>query len=83
MNNKLYKLMNWPAIEEIVFSESDNPHTILGAHVAGNNTLLQTFQPDAEKVTVVLKDNQQSIKMEMADEEGFFAALVPGKKIGS
>ena len=83
MNNKLYKLMNWPAIEEIVFSESDNPHIILGAHVTGSNTLLQTFQPGAEKICVVLRDSNEKIEMEMADEDGFFAALVPGKKIGS
>ena len=83
MNNKLYKLMNWPEIEEIVFSESDNPHAVLGAHVTGNNTVVQTFWPGAEKIDVVLKETNQKIKMEMADEEGFFAALVPGKKIGS
>lgn len=83
MNNKLYKLMNWPEIEEIVFSESDNPHAVLGAHVTGNNTVVQTFWPGAEKIDVVLKETNQKIKMEMADEEGFFAALVSGKKIGS
>ncbi len=83
MNNKLYKLMNWPAIEEIVFSESDDPHNILGPHVAGSSTLVQTFQPGAKKITLVLQDTKQKIEMEMADEEGFFAALVPGKKIGS
>ena len=75
--------MNWPEIEEIVFSESDNPHAVLGAHVTGNNTVVQTFWPGAEKIDVVLKETNQKIKMEMADEEGFFAALVSGKKIGS
>lgn len=83
MDKKLYKLMNWPAIEEIVFSESDNPHTLLGAHTAGNNTVVQTFQPGAEKVTLILKESGQKLKMDMADEEGYFAALVPGKKIGN
>ncbi len=83
MDKKLYKLMNWPAIEEIVFSESDNPHTLLGAHTAGNNTVVQTFQPGAEKVTLILKESDQKLKMDMADEEGYFAALVPGKKIGN
>ena len=34
MNKRLYKLMNWPKIEEIVYSESDNPHEIMGAHVS-------------------------------------------------
>ncbi len=82
LNNKLYKLMNWPAIEEIVFSESDNPHALLGAHAVGTGTLVQTFIPDAQKVTLVLKETNQKMEMELADEEGFFAAFVPKKKIG-
>lgn len=82
MNNKLYKLMNWPAIEEIVFSESDHPHDVLGTHIVGSSTLVQTFQPGAKKINLVLKEAKQKVEMEMADEEGFFVALVPGKKIG-
>ena len=81
MNKKLYKLMNWPEIEGIVYSESDNPHEILGAHVAGTSVLVQTFQPGAKSVRVQLTDGDKSYKMEMADEEGYFAALIPGKKI--
>lgn len=82
MNNKLYKLMNWPAIEEIVFSESDNPHAVLGAHVVGNNTLLQAFFPESEKVKAVFSDGKKNA-MEMVDEEGFYAALIPGKNLGA
>ena len=40
MNKKLYKLMNWAEIEGIIYSESDNPHKILGAHVSGNNIVI-------------------------------------------
>ena len=32
MTNKLYKLMNWAKIEEITYSECDNPHELLGPH---------------------------------------------------
>ena len=81
MNKKLYKLMNWPEIEGIVYSESDNPHEILGAHAAGTSVLVQTFQPGAKSVRVQLTEGDKSYKMEMADEEGYFAALIPGKKI--
>jgi len=81
MNNKLYKYMNWPVIEDIVFAESDNPHAVLGAHPAGSSTLIQTYQPGAEKVVLVLKESREKIKMELADEEGFFAALVPEKNV--
>lgn len=81
MNKKLYKLMNWPEIEEIVYSESDNPHAILGAHIAGSSVLVQTFQPGAKSVRLQLTEGDKSYKMEMADEEGYFAVLIPGKKI--
>lgn len=81
MNKRLYKLMNWPKIEEIVYSESDNPHDILGAHVTGSSVLVQTFQPGAKSVRLQLVDGDKSYKMEMADEEGFFAVSLPGKKI--
>lgn len=79
MNNKLYKLMNWAEIEAIIYSESDHPHEILGAHVTGANTLVQAFFPGAKSVLVQNKKDKKSYEMEMADEEGFFAALIPGK----
>ena len=47
MDNKLYKLMNWPRIEGVIYSEEDNPHEILGPHVVGKSVLFQTFQPGA------------------------------------
>lgn len=75
MTKKLYKLMNWADIEGIVYSEEDNPHRILGAHPSGLNTLVQFFYPGAVKATVVTE--KSTYKMEMADEEGFFAALLP------
>lgn len=79
MNNKLYKLMNWPEIESIIYSESDNPHAILGAHVVGGNTLVQAYIPGAKSVLLQNKKDKKSYEMELADEEGFFAVLVPGK----
>lgn len=75
MTKKLYKLMNWADIEGIVYSEEDNPHRILGAHPSGLNTLVQFFYPGAVKATVITEKN--TYKMEMADEEGFFAVLLP------
>ncbi len=81
MNKRLYKLMNWAEIEGIVYSESDNPHALLGAHVTGSSVLVQTFQPGARSVRLQLVEGDKSYKMEMADEEGYFAALLPGKKI--
>ncbi len=79
MDNKLYKLMNWPRIEGIIYSEEDNPHEILGPHIVGKNVLFQTFQPGASDVNIVIENDEKKHKMEMVDEAGYFACLLPGK----
>ena len=71
--------MNWPRIEGIIYSEEDNPHEILGPHVTGKSVLFQTFQPGATDVTIIVGPDNKSHKMEMVDEAGYFACLVPGK----
>ncbi len=47
MQEKLYKLMNWPLIEGIIYSEEDNPHQILGPHRIGTSLVFQAFWPEA------------------------------------
>ena len=84
MTNKLYKLMNWPKIEEIIYSESDNPHELLGPHKSGSQTLFQAYFPEAEAVKIRFLGEEAApgeIEMEMADEDGFFAALMPGREV--
>ena len=48
MTNKVYKMMNWPQIEAIIYSECDNPHELLGPHKAGSQTLVQAYFPEAK-----------------------------------
>ena len=79
MNNKMYKLMNWPEIEAIVYAESENPASVLGPHVVGASTLYQTFIPGTKEVRLRIPDADKSIKMEQVDEEGFYALLQTGK----
>ena len=59
MNNKLYKMMNWPEIEEIIYSDGDNPHRILGAHKVGNSYLIQAFYPDAQSIKVYIENSKK------------------------
>lgn len=82
MDNKLYKLMNWPAIEEIVYSECDHPHDLLGSHKVGTQVLVQAFYPGAVAMTLQLLKSGREYPMDRADEEGFFAVLVPEKEMG-
>lgn len=78
MNNRLYKLMNWPEIEEIIYSDGHDPHRILGAHKVGNQILIQTFRPDYAEIKVVSSDGK-TYKMDLEDDAGFYAALLPYK----
>ena len=79
MNEKLYRLMNWPEIEAIIYSEEDDPHRLLGPHREGNATVVQAFYPGAVSMELKLP-GQKTVEMEQADEAGYYAALVGGKE---
>ena len=87
MNKKLYDLMNWADIEEIVYGEAMHPEKLLGAHNVGRSTLIQAYFPGAKSVSLYIEGSdgpkgktvKDEVKMDMADEAGFFAALLPGK----
>ena len=83
MEDKLYDLMDWAAIEALVYSEEDHPQNILGPHLTEYGILIQTFIPTAVKVAVKLKKSKKRYEMTMEDEAGFFAVLIPGKEIPS
>ena len=82
-------MMDWARIEEVVYGECDHPAEFLGPHQAGTSTLIQAFFPGAEGVLILIegaegvrgKKIKQEISMELADEAGFFAALVGGRNI--
>lgn len=82
MTKKLYKMMNWPVIEEIIYSESQDPHATLGPHIQGNGTLIQAFFPGAQNVTLQLTGDMSEKEMELADDDGFFAVWLPAKNVG-
>ena len=79
MDRKLYDLMDWAGIEELVYSESANPHELLGPHITEEGVLVQMLMPTAKEALVVVGD--KTYPMELADEAGFFAALLPRKTI--
>ena len=81
MEKKVYNLMNWPEIEGIVYSESDRPQELLGAHMCAGGMLIQVFRPDAVEILVGVEGKQKKYAMEKVDEAGYFAALIPIRKI--
>lgn len=81
MDDKLYELMRWPEIEAVVYSEGNNPHGILGPHVTDNGVLIQAYIPTAVKVSVKLVKTSKVYPMELVDEGGLFAVLIPRKTV--
>ena len=81
MTKKLYNLMDWAEIEAVTYAEEDHPKAVLGAHpVRGGQTLITTYKPDAAEVSVKVKGAKTSVKMELADDDGYFAVLVKNKE---
>ena len=79
MTKRLYKLMDWARIEGVVYSEEDNPHEFLGLKKVLGGCLIQAFFPNMKKVNAVIESGKdvKEYKMELADDEGFFAVFIP------
>ncbi len=82
MNDALYRMMDWEAVEAIIYSEHDNPHEILGPQKTEKGVVIHCFFPNACEVNVNLQStHQERYKMEQMDEAGFFSVLLPIKEI--
>ncbi len=81
MDEKLYNLMDWAGVEAIVYSEEDHPENYLGPHQTEDGITIQAFFPDAKSVSVKVAGRKTPHPMDQEDEAGYFAALLPGKKI--
>ena len=79
MDKILYDLMDWAGIEELVYSEADEPQKLLGAHVVKEGLLIQAYIPNAKKLDVLLDGKRYP--MELADEGGFFAVLLDRREL--
>ena len=79
--------MDWAGIEEVVYGETKHPEENLGPVNVGKNTLVRCFFNGAKAVTLYIYDDsapkgkrlKDKIPMEMHDEAGYFAQLLPGK----
>ena len=81
MNGKAYDYMDWPGIEAIIYGEEVSPKDIMAPRLTPDGILLQGFFPEAEKAEAVIE--KKAYSMEKEDEAGYFAVLVPGRKIPS
>ncbi len=83
MEQTLYDLMDWAGIEELVYSEGSNPHGLLGPHLTDSGLLVQALIPTAQAITVKITSTGRKYPMELADEAGFYAALIPRKSMAA
>ncbi len=81
MDETLYKTLNWPEIEAIVYSEHDNPHNILGPHLTEYGMQINAFLPGVSEVLVKDTGTGKLYSMECVDEAGFYSCLISKKHI--
>lgn len=79
MDEKLYKYMDWPRIEAVVYGEEVSPKDVMGPRVTKDGVLIQGFFPEAKSAKVIA--GKKEYQMEMEDEAGYFAVLLPAKRI--
>lgn len=79
MDEKLYKLMNWPRIEDVVYCEESAPRDVMGPSLTQEGVVVQGFFPEAEAVSVVTGGKTYACELE--DEAGYYAVLLPKRKI--
>lgn len=81
MNEIVYKYMNWPRIENIVYGEEPSPKDVMGPRILPEGILIQGYFPKALQVQVLV--GEESYPMELEDDGGYFAVMIPGRKIPS
>ena len=79
MESKVYKYMDWPEIEAVVYAEEASPKRSDGASAYCRWYSDPGIFPDAEKAEVLV--DKKAYEMEKQDDAGYFAAMIPGRKI--
>ena len=79
MADKAYEYMDWPRIEAIVYGEEASPRDVMQPRVTEDGVLLQGFFPGTEAAEVVVE--KKSYPMILEDEAGYYAVMLPMKRI--
>lgn len=81
LEKSIDRFLDRSRIKELIRSESDCPHRVLGAHIVDGRMLIQVFIPTARDITVRLTSTGKQYRMEQIDEAGYFAAVIPRKTL--
>lgn len=82
MGDKLYRLLNWRSIEGIMYSDVDNPHSVLGPKNVLGGCVVQALIPDATEAYVQYENGTTKYQMEEVEEGGYYAVALPHKLKG-
>ena len=74
----VYDYMDWPEIEAVVYGEETAPRDVMGPRLTPDGVLIQGFFPEARAAAVVI--GRKKYEMELEDEAGYYAVLIPGRK---
>ena len=81
MSDTAYDYLDWPAIEGIVCGDTRHPRETLKPRLIPEGVLIQGFFPERSRVTVIYGPQDKELPMTLEDESGYFAAVIPEKKI--
>lgn len=79
MSKTVYDYMDWPEIEAVVYGEETAPRDVMGPRLTPDGVLIQGFFPEARAAAVVTW--RTKYEMELEDEAGYYAVLIPGRRI--
>ena len=79
MADKAYEYMDWPRIEAIVYGEEASPRDVMQPRVTEDGVLIQGFFPGTEAAEVIV--GKTVYPMIQEDEAGYYAAMLPLKRI--
>lgn len=79
MADKAYEYMDWPRIEAIVYGEEASPRDVMQPRITEDGVLIQGFFPGTDAAEVVV--GKTSYPMTLEDEAGYYAAMLPLKRI--
>ena len=79
MSKTVYDYMDWPEIEAVVYVEETAPRDVMGPRLTPDGVLIQGFFPEARAAAVVT--GHKKYEMELEDEAGYYAVLIPGRRI--
>ncbi len=79
MDENIYKYMDWPRIEGIIYGEEPSPKDVLAPRLTPDGILIQGYFPEASEAQVLA--GRKKYPMELEDEGGYYAVLIPGRRI--